>query len=73
MSNVFVPRPSLVKTVRIDSTEHAAELLEQAETHFFNMLETCARYYPTAIRPGWLLDHEVSLSQTVISFDIPQF
>lgn len=69
---VLVPRPQLSTHIRVDSAQHAAELLEDAETRFFNILETCARFYPDAIRPGWLLDHEVSLSHLVITHDIPQ-
>lgn len=59
--------------IRVESDEHAAELLEEAETRFFNMLETCARYHRAAIRPGWLEEHEVSLSNVVITHDLPQF
>lgn len=68
----MVPRPQLGSHVRVESVEHAAELLGDAETRFFNMLETCARFYPDAIRPGWLIEHEASLSHLVIQHDIPQ-
>jgi hypothetical protein len=68
----MVPKPPLATHVRIESAEHASELLSDAETRFFNMLETCALYYPDSIRPGWLLEHEVSLSHLVIQHDIPQ-
>lgn len=59
--------------IRVESTEHAAELLQEAETRFFGMLETCARFHPGAIPRGWLEDHEVELSTIVQTFDIPQF
>ena len=59
--------------VRLNNDAEAAEALDAAFTHFFNLLEHVARFHPAAIRLGYDLEIDQATSHVWIQQDLPQF
>lgn len=57
---------------RIDNDTQAAESLDAAFGHFFDLLEHVARFHPAAIRPGFELEIDQETSRIWIDSDLPQ-
>ena len=62
----------LPREIHVSSDAEAAQALEEAEAFFLFVLESVAMMNPRAIRPGFLQEFDVAISDLVIAHDIPQ-
>ncbi len=58
--------------VRLNNDEQAAESIDAAIAHLFDLLDHVARFHPGAIRPGLDLEIDQALSGIWIKHELPQ-
>lgn len=62
----------MLPDVLLGTDQQAAESVDAAISHLFNLLEHVARFHPGAIRPGLDLELDQAVSHVWIKHDLPQ-